>query len=282
MVYVQLPGEDHEEGKCGRLVKAMYGTRDAAQNWECEYVQVMGDVGFSRGQSTPCIFWHKEKGIWAVIHGDDFTLLGNEHSLDWIRTMIQGRFEVKLRGRLGPDNGDDKAIRILNRIVTWDNHGIKYEADQRHAEIIIRQLGLSEESNSVVTPGIKSNGGGDDKKLDSKEASQYRAMVARANYLSQDRSDIQFSVKELCRAMLEPTVGNWMALKRLGRYLVGRSRMTISFEYQDKVSQMAVWTDTDFAGCVRTKIDERWCGNAREAHDKIVVQHAGNRGIVVW
>ena len=29
-VYVELPGEDYEEGMCGRLVKATYGTRDAA------------------------------------------------------------------------------------------------------------------------------------------------------------------------------------------------------------------------------------------------------------
>jgi hypothetical protein len=214
-VYVKLPAEDHEEGKCGRLNKAMYGTRDAAQNWEMEYVEFMESNGFRRGQSTPCVFWHKGKGIWAVIHGDDFTLLGNERSLDWFRTMIQGKFEVKLRGRLGPDVGDNKSIRILNRIVTWDNQGIKYEADQRHAEIIIRQLGLNEKSNSVVTPGMRDSGEGNDKRLDSREASQHRASVARANYLCQDRSDIQFAVKELCRTMSEPTVGNWAAIVNL-------------------------------------------------------------------
>ncbi len=30
-VYVELSNEDFEEGKCGLLKKAMYGTRDAAQ-----------------------------------------------------------------------------------------------------------------------------------------------------------------------------------------------------------------------------------------------------------
>ena len=30
------------------------------------------------------------------------------------------------------------------------------------------------------------------------DAAMYRAMTARANYLAQDRSDIQFAVKELC------------------------------------------------------------------------------------
>ena len=43
---------------------------------------------------------------------------------------------------------DDKGVRILNRIVTWDEEGIRYEVDQRHADIIIRQLGLKGSSNS--------------------------------------------------------------------------------------------------------------------------------------
>ena len=42
-----------------------------------------------------------EEGIRAVFHGDDFTLLGNEGDLDWLRGEIQDNFEVKFRGRLG-------------------------------------------------------------------------------------------------------------------------------------------------------------------------------------
>ena len=33
-VFIRLPPEDHEEGMVGKLMKSMYGTRDAAQNWE--------------------------------------------------------------------------------------------------------------------------------------------------------------------------------------------------------------------------------------------------------
>ena len=33
-VYVELPEEDYEEGMCGKLVRSMYGARDAARNWE--------------------------------------------------------------------------------------------------------------------------------------------------------------------------------------------------------------------------------------------------------
>ena len=33
-VYVALPDEDKETGMCAKLIKSMYGTRDAAPNWE--------------------------------------------------------------------------------------------------------------------------------------------------------------------------------------------------------------------------------------------------------
>ena len=33
-----------EEGMCGRLEKSMYGTRDAAQNWEEHYAETMAGL----------------------------------------------------------------------------------------------------------------------------------------------------------------------------------------------------------------------------------------------
>ena len=99
---------------------------------------------------------------------------------------------------------------------TWTEEGSRCEADQRHAEIIIRELDLKGNSNPLSTPGVKDNEEGSERKLNNKEATQYRGLVARANYLCQDRSDIEFAVKELYRGMAEPNQGNWMALKRLG------------------------------------------------------------------
>ena len=118
-VYVELPEEDYEEGMCGKLIRAMYGTRDAAQNWEHAYNEFMENCGFKRGIASPCVYWHQERGIRAVIHGDDFTMLGWEKDLDWFRKQIQERFEVKVKGRLGPWKNDQKSMRILNRIVEW-------------------------------------------------------------------------------------------------------------------------------------------------------------------
>ena len=199
---------------CGRLLKALYGTRDAAQNWEFEYSEFLVSQGFTKAVSNPCMFHHKARDIRIVVHGDDFTVLASCEQLDWFRGCISSKFEVKYRGRLGPNQNEQHSIRILNRVLEWTSEGLRYEADQRHAEIIIKQLGLRVDSKAVSTPSVALIG--DESELSSDQATMYRAMVARANYLSQDRGDIAFAVKELCRHMSKPRNCDWTALKRLG------------------------------------------------------------------
>ena len=84
-VYVKVPGEDQEEGTCGKLIKAMYGTRVAASNWERAYINFLKSNGFRSGKVSPCVFYHEEKELRLVVHGDDFTITGPESQLDWFR-----------------------------------------------------------------------------------------------------------------------------------------------------------------------------------------------------
>ena len=81
----------------------------------------------------------------------------------------------------------------------------------------------------------------------------YRAICARANYLSQDRLDIKFGVKGIGRRMARPRRRDWRKLIRLVEYLIGRERYINHFRYQENVTKVDVWTDTDYAGCRETR-----------------------------
>ena len=93
----------------------------------------------------------------------------------------------------------------------------------------------------------------DEEALPAHEVKRFQALVARANYLAQDRSDIQFSVKELARSMSAPTRGSWKGLVKLGKYLKNHYRSGYNYPYQDSPGELTVWTDTDYAGCKRTR-----------------------------
>ena len=82
-------------------------------------------------------------------------MLADSNALAWFENKISERCEVKVRGILGPEPGDCKSIRILNRCLEWTESGLTYEADPRHAEIICSQLEPDRPSYPITTPGMK-------------------------------------------------------------------------------------------------------------------------------
>ena len=78
------------------------------------------------------------------------------------------------------------------------------------------------------------------------------ALAARANYLALDRADMQFAAKEVCRGMASPTRGDLRKLKRLARFLIQHPRVVWIFGPQPPVSELTVYSDSDWAGCRRT------------------------------
>ena len=72
-VYIEFPTEDPDHGKgyLGKLKRRLYGTRDAANGWQEILSSHLESVGFVGGQGHPSVFWHPEKHIKTLVHGDD-------------------------------------------------------------------------------------------------------------------------------------------------------------------------------------------------------------------
>ena len=91
-----------------------------------------------------------------------------------------------------------------------------------------------------------------DKPLAEAKTTPFRAVAARANYLAADRPDRQYAAKEVCRWMAKPTELAMQDLKRFARYLVGTPSFVWHYKWQ-KQGGLDVYTDTDWAGCIRTR-----------------------------
>ena len=82
-VLIRFPVEDRmgtDAGKVGLMKKSMYGTRDAASNWERDWQENVKNCGFQLGLSSKNLFHHKENRISGLIHGDDFVLTGRQRN----------------------------------------------------------------------------------------------------------------------------------------------------------------------------------------------------------
>ena len=259
--------------------------------------------------------------------------------MQWLKGRLEASYEIKT-SVLGPDRGECSEVRILNRVARWTSEGIEFEADPRHAEIIISQLGLRD-AKGVSTPGVRTAQGEDktderkaeeqeedegnqedkkkrkaeerrrrwkdkrreeedrkerpegksaegvkdssqakdpaglkdrgkteDAEMSPEDATLFRSVVARANFLALDRPDLMFSVKEASRSMACPRHSDWQRIKRIGRYLIAFPRVVQKFPFNADEGKLTIrsWSDSDWAGCLNTRkstsggaIDRRTC-----------------------
>ena len=257
-VCVELPPEALASGETARdtvgyLQKSLYGTRDAAMNWQEEVAVQMLKWKFVRGKYNPCLYHHRDSGLIVLVHGDDFVCVGNRESANSFKRQLEDRFEIKTQ-LIGTGTGEVREGRVLNRIIRVTEDGWEYEADQRHADILIDELGLKG-ANSVQTPCEEEKSWEREENqqgLEKSEETKYRALAARANYLATDRPDIMYATKEICRSMSSPTRGAWKKLKRLGRYLLAHPRSVFQYNWQGEEHEVDGYTDSDWAGCKQT------------------------------
>jgi len=120
-------------------------------------------------------------------------------------------YEIKVRGVLGGKEGDDEEITILNRKLKWaiGDNKIEYEADPKHVKEVLRIMNLESSSKGRDAPCEREEiekGEVEDMSapLVPSEATKYRGVSALLNYLGQDRPDVQYAAKEICRSMSAP------------------------------------------------------------------------------
>ncbi|MDP6496055.1 MAG: Ty1/Copia family ribonuclease HI, partial [Dehalococcoidia bacterium] len=176
--------------------------------------------------------------------------------INWVEEVMESKYAITKRGRLGSDKTDKKEMILLNRVIRWvDGVGLEVEADPRQAERLVAQLGLTG-SSAISTPGVKIwtiESESDEVILDAR-GKVYQAGSARSNYIGPDRPEIQFAAKECCQIMSQPTEVSMRALKRVGRFVEGHPRLVLSMKFEEpKPSQIDAYVDSDYAGCPRTR-----------------------------
>ena len=252
-VYIELPHQDPKSKNgnlVGRLLKAMYGTRDAPLIWQGEVKATMTKIGFEASVLQPAVYYHRARGLYVVAHVDDFLCVGEENDLDWLHSELAKEYDLKAT-KLG--EGNETSARYLNRTLRWTSIGLEIEGDSKHADILMKEWGMTE-CRGVDTPLSKDVEGElhHGEELGEAEAKQVRRGIARINYMAQDRPDLSAASKVLSQGMSRPTTGSLAGVKRVIRYLKHYPRCYNLFQYQESLS-ILVYTDSDWAGEVSSR-----------------------------
>ena len=235
-LYVELPeedqcgddGEESPEPMVGLLCRSMYGTQGK-----------QGVLGRLRR---------------LLQHLQDIMAKGNGANLQWLDGVLNTRYTARLEAMLGRGAEDGKEMFFLNRKIRYKlddaaRWKLELEADARHAEILMRYFGFNEKTRGVEILEEKMRDAervAEERlpELDAEQAVDYRSMVMRLAYLSQDRPDLGHAVKVLSSALRSPKQGDMQRLKLVARYLVKVSYLKKTFK-QQPVREMEVraWSD---------------------------------------
>ena len=130
---------------------------------------------------------------------DDFSLSGQRSLCSAFRDELGNHLLVKTTGGLEPnaEMGDVQEAIHLNRLLssrpTLDTLRFWYH-----------RWDWGNQSKAVKTPGVRTTDEDDGEELDAESRACDRSWTMQAGYFSQDRCELQFTVKELARRMQQP------------------------------------------------------------------------------
>ena len=240
-----------KNGRYAKLKRWLYGMRQAASGWEDDTARRLVQDGFRRGRAASTIFYHPKTQVRVVVHGDDFTFASTESELKRIQAKMCEWYDVKVRRVLGSGKRDVHEIEILGRSLIWTEEGLEYEGSDKHRRALLEGLGLNEESKAVNSAAVKPEEMGqeeDTEMLDASETKRFRSLAATLNYMSSDRSDVQYAAKEVCTKMVNLSRGSWKRMKKAGRCLKGVEKVTW---------KMVAWQNNEEVN-VDVHVDSNW------------------------
>ena len=147
------------------------------------------------------------------------------------------------------------AVEYLGRTKVRSEDAILTIPDEKHRQAVISAAGISARDRSEV-PSKQLNLL-ETTPLSEEEAKRYRSAVGSAIYLSLDRRDIQYAVKEAARHMSQPRQCDMKAVKILAAYLqthptVGR---VVTCDPPSATGEWSIelYSDSDWAGCLESR-----------------------------
>ena len=232
------------EDLVGRLVKSLYGLRQASRNWYVTIRKWFLSYGLKPSAADPCVFvFVREDGatLVVVLYVDDMMIAGsNKQIVDDFKQAIMKRFAVKDQGELR---------WVLGVEVIRDRKRRTLEINQRvYVEKTLDRLGMAD-SKPVSTPAanVPRRMSQEEEPTNNRE---YQSTIGAMMYAREvSRLDIAFAVQCGGRHMQRTASVHMAAAKRILRFLRGTSSDGIIYGKHGRREPVIVgFCDADYAG----------------------------------
>ncbi|WCJ34767.1 Retrovirus-related Pol polyprotein from transposon TNT 1-94 [Euphorbia peplus] len=247
-VYVSQPKgyeKEGQESKVYRLLKALYGLRQAPRAWYAQLNKCLQKLGFIKCPFEHAVYTRRDgdESLIIGVYVDDLLITGTSVSaIIKFKEQMSKEFDMSDLGKLSyylgleVDQGKGYielkqaayAKKLLEKAGMSDCNPVKYPMDHK------LQLSKDESGEPV-------------------NSTQFKSMIGGLRYLVHTRPDIAYAVGVISRFMERPTMLHLNAAKRVLRYVKGTLNFGLVYKEGRGNYLLSGFSDSDLAG----NIDDR-------------------------
>jgi hypothetical protein len=241
-LYMKVPKgfEAPGEPKALKVVKNIYGSKQAGRVFNQHLDKGLRSIGFTPSAIDPCVY-HRGSTVFLVYVDDGIFTGPNKDDIDQAISDLRAvDFTIEDQG----DLNDYLGIKINKR-----NDGTMELTQPQIIASILEDLNFQANTRIADTPALVGEVLQRDE--DGPSAAHdvpYSKIVGKLNFLEKStRPDISFAVHQCARFSANPKQSHVAALRRIGRYLKGTSDKGMIIDPNNSGS-FECWADADFAG----------------------------------
>lgn len=228
-----------------KLLKALYGLRQAPRAWYAKLNQCLVDIGFSRCPYEHAVYVKKvaEEVLVIAIYVDDILVTGsNPEMITNFKEQMSSKFDMTDLGKMSYYLG----IEV--------NQGSGYiELRQTgYAKKILEKAGMAD-CNSTKYPMDPNDHINKDEGGITVDPTQYKSLIGGLRYLVHTRPDIAYSVGIVSRYMEKPTLVHQNAAKRILRYVKGTLGFGLMYTRNSGNNILTGFLTVTWLGTLRTE-----------------------------
>src|SRR6266567_8709422 len=258
-------------GKVVRLLRSIYGLRQASRVWNNLLDAELAKLGYKQIHADFCIYVYRDGDVicFLAVYVDDMALLGTDRSvMAEHKRLLSLRFKIK---DLGP------VRQILGHEIDYDHeHQVIRLFQTRYIQESLERYNITD-GRSHPTPlssAIKLSKDDCPQTEAEKEmmcSYPYQSLIGTLMYaMLGTRPDIAFAVGALSKFSSNPDLVHWQQAVHVLRYLGGTKDLGLVFRGDDKEDLSTLildYTDSDWAGEVDTRRSTggyvfKMCGSA--------------------
>ena len=240
------------EKKVCRLIKSIYGLKQASRVWNIKFNEFLLKFGLTRSSADPCVYYrHQEEEITiVVIYVDDGLICSSKKEvLTSILNHLLTVFEMT-SNPIGRFVGlDITHNRSEGKLYVSQSHFItklleKFKMDTCHP------LSVPADPNSRLDCTMSPKDEAGEKLM---ELVPYREAVGGLMYaMVMSRPDIAFAVNQVAKFCQKPGQAHWNAVKRILAYLAGTRNLGLCFGKGHPMDAVG-YSDADYAGDITNR-----------------------------